>query len=331
MKASSDVIEKSWCGNWREEHLFTLGQSRQFYRFYQEQIVICETNIERLRQEFAPRVDPQQTPLPPDNQCNRSGAKRRKKAGHVESQFDLRTEAYKLFGVDVTQIPGLETNLLPLFSEVGRDLSRWPRANHFIYWLSLCPDNEISGGRVLCRGMRKTNKRPGQIFRRAVLTSQSHAHRRIPTASPSQARPRRRHHRHRPQDRHPVSTASSPAKSNSTALSRTPPTLSVNDESKLDSPGKLVDSATNSFFGSHFRHVTSLHTAPTKRASSKVDSAQKSNRVELRMSKAIAVIAGSPYLSPTGLSDKSLPVKHGAGTLFGPYKPVHSEERAISR
>jgi hypothetical protein len=40
--------------------------------------------------------------------------------------------------------------------------------------------------------------------RRAVLTSQSHAHRRIPTTSQSQTRPRRRHHRHRPQDRHPV-------------------------------------------------------------------------------------------------------------------------------
>src|SRR6202047_4958253 len=132
VKASSDVIEKSLCGNWREEHLFTLGQSRQFHRFYQGQIVICEANIERLLQQFDPRVDPQQTPLPPDNKCNRSGAKRRKKAGHVESQFDLRTEAYKLFGVDVTQIPGLETNVLPLFGEVGRDLSRWPTASHFI-------------------------------------------------------------------------------------------------------------------------------------------------------------------------------------------------------
>jgi transposase len=130
--------------------------------------VICETNIERLLQEFEPRVDPQQTPLPPDNKCNRSGAKRRKKAGHVESQFDLRTEAYKLFGVDVTQIPGLETNVLPLFSEVGRDLSRWPTASHFISWLSLCPDNDISGGRVLWRGMRKANNRAGQIFRLAA-------------------------------------------------------------------------------------------------------------------------------------------------------------------
>jgi hypothetical protein len=50
------VPQKSLCGNWREKHLFTLAQSRQFHRFYQEQIVICETHIERLLQEFAPQA-----------------------------------------------------------------------------------------------------------------------------------------------------------------------------------------------------------------------------------------------------------------------------------
>jgi hypothetical protein len=36
-----------------------------------------------------------------------------------------------------------------LFSEVGRDMSRWPTAGHFVSWLGLCPDNDISGGKVL--------------------------------------------------------------------------------------------------------------------------------------------------------------------------------------
>jgi hypothetical protein len=39
----------------------------------------------------------------------------------------MRTEIYKLFGVDVTQIPGLMVTPLLLFSEVGRDMSKWPR------------------------------------------------------------------------------------------------------------------------------------------------------------------------------------------------------------
>ena len=167
IKASRETVEKSLLGNWREEHLFTLRQSLELYRCYLSQIVAAEEKIERLLSAFTPRVDPEQAPLPPDGKKNRSGAKRRKKAGH-STNFDLRAEAYKLFGVDVTQIPGLESNVLPLFSEVGRDLSRWPTAAHFVSWLALCPDNDISGGRILWRGMRKANNRAGQIFRLAA-------------------------------------------------------------------------------------------------------------------------------------------------------------------
>ena len=94
--------------------------------------------------------------------------KRRKKMGHPNPGFDLPTEAYKLFGVDVTQIPGLEENTLPLFSEVGRDRSRWPTAAHFVSWLALCPDNDISGGKLLWRGVRVVKNRAGHLFRLAA-------------------------------------------------------------------------------------------------------------------------------------------------------------------
>jgi hypothetical protein len=63
-----------------------------------------------------------------------------------------------------------------LFSEVGRDLSPWPTAAHFASWLALCPDNDISGGRVLWKGVRKVNNRAGQLFRLAA-----HALHRSPT------------------------------------------------------------------------------------------------------------------------------------------------------
>ena len=91
-----------------------------------------------------------------------------KENGHPNPGFDLRTEAYKLFGVDVTQVPGLEENALPLFSEVGRDMSKWPDAGHFASWLNLCPDNDISGGKMLWRGMRTVKNRAGVLFRLAA-------------------------------------------------------------------------------------------------------------------------------------------------------------------
>jgi hypothetical protein len=170
IKADAETIRKSLVGNWRLEHLFTLQQSRQLYRIYQQQIVACDLEIEKRLREFEPRTDPAERPLPPDRKRNRSAKKRRMKLGHPHPEFDLRTEMYKLFGVDVTQIPGLEQNVLPLFSEVGRDMSKWPTSGHFISWLALCPDNDISGGKLLWRGVRTVKNQAGHIFRLAAFS-----------------------------------------------------------------------------------------------------------------------------------------------------------------
>jgi hypothetical protein len=153
-------------GNWRPEHLFTLRQSRKSYQHYQEQIAACDEEIERLVLAFVPRVDPAERPLPPDRKRKQRG--RKKKNVNPKTGFDLRTESYKLFGVDLTQIPGLMAMVLTLFSEVGRDMSRWPTAGQFVSWLALCPDNDISGGRVLWRGMRRVHNRAGDLFRMAA-------------------------------------------------------------------------------------------------------------------------------------------------------------------
>jgi transposase len=170
IKADAETIHKSLVGNWRSEHLFTLKQSRELYRIYQQQIVDCDLEIEKLLPKFEPRTDPEEKPLPPDRKRNRSGKKRRKKNEHPHPGFDLRMETYKLFGVDVTQIPGLQENALPLFSEVGRDMSKWPTAAHFISWLALCPDNDISGGKLLWRGVRTVKNRAAQLFRMAAFS-----------------------------------------------------------------------------------------------------------------------------------------------------------------
>jgi transposase len=112
-----------------------------------------------MLQKFEPAPTPRKDHCHPTENGNQAGSKKRKKNGHPHPEFDLRTETYKLFGVDVTQIPGLAENALPLFSEVGRDMSNSPNAAHFISWLALCPDNDISGGKRLWRGARKVKKR----------------------------------------------------------------------------------------------------------------------------------------------------------------------------
>jgi transposase len=168
IKASEETIRKSLVGNWRAEHLFTLQQSRESYQHYQEQISDCDEAIEKMLMAFAPRVNPAERPLPPDRKRKQRG--RKKKNVNPKTGFDLRTESYKLFGVDLTQIPGLMAMVLMLFSEVGRDMSRWPTAAQFVSWLALCPDNDISGGRVLWRGMRRVHNRAGDLFRMAAYS-----------------------------------------------------------------------------------------------------------------------------------------------------------------
>jgi len=164
IQASEETIRKSLEGNWRAEHILALKQRLSLYRTYRDQISDCDQEIEKLVAAFEPRVDPDEKPMPEDRKQKQR--KRKKKSGNPD--FNMRAEAYKLFGVDLTQIPGLMTLVFMLFSEVGRDMSRWPTAAHFVSWLGLCPDNDISGGKVLWRGVRRTKNRAGTLFRLAA-------------------------------------------------------------------------------------------------------------------------------------------------------------------
>ena len=91
IKASEETIRKSLVGNWRDEHLFTLKQSRDLYRAYQQQIVACEEEIEKLLQQFEPRVNPDEKPLPPDGKRNRRTKKKKRQNGPPAPGFDVRT------------------------------------------------------------------------------------------------------------------------------------------------------------------------------------------------------------------------------------------------
>lgn len=167
IRADQATICKSLVGNWRSEHLFTLQQSYQMYQLYRERIHECDLEIEGRMQGFSARVDPAQKPLPPDGKQHRRQRKT-KKAGDWSGKCDLRTETYKLFGVDVMQIPGLENQALRLYGETGRDMSRWPSFAHFTSWCGLCPDNDVSGGRVLWRAVRPIQNHTGHLFRVAA-------------------------------------------------------------------------------------------------------------------------------------------------------------------
>jgi transposase len=84
---------------------------------------------------------------------------------------DRREEPYKKFGVDLTCVEGIGVLIgMVLPTEVVPNLSRFPNAKHFCSWLGLCPDNRISGGKVLSSRMRRVINQATDALRLATTT-----------------------------------------------------------------------------------------------------------------------------------------------------------------
>jgi transposase len=162
IKASAEVIAKALVGDYRPEHLFTLRQSLDAYRQYQRLLGECDAQVQALLGTFDSVIDPAAHPLPPATTSHR------KPQGNTP-RFDLRTELYRILGSDLTQVPGLNTaTVYTCFAELGADLAKFPSSKHFASWLGLCPDNRISGGKVLSVKTRHVKHRVAQALRLAA-------------------------------------------------------------------------------------------------------------------------------------------------------------------
>ena len=98
--------------------------------------------------------------------------------GEAHPQFDLGRELHRISGVDLTRIDGIDVGVAQtVISEVGLDMSRWQDEHHFASWLGLCPDNRITGGKVIRRGTRHVVNRAADALRigaSTLLRSQSY-------------------------------------------------------------------------------------------------------------------------------------------------------------
>ena len=168
IRASRDEIARSLEGTWRPELLFVLEQSLELYDTYVEKITECDRRIDEHLKTMEAKAEPTQaTPEP----------RRMRGPRKHESCFDLRGQLYRITGVDLTQIDGIDIQTAQtVISEVGVDMSRWNSEKQFASWLGLCPDNRISGGKVLKRGTRQVVNRASTGLRLAawgLLRSQS--------------------------------------------------------------------------------------------------------------------------------------------------------------
>lgn len=160
-KKSDKEIAKSLHGNWRDEHLFALQQAVALYDFYQTQIEACDQQIKAQLCRFEDRSNGGE--LPPPTSKSKTSTKK--------LTFDAREHLYRMAGVDLTQVVGLNTpTVLTIVSEIGLDMSRWPTSKHFASWLGLCPGSKISGGKNFSSKSKPSANRAAHAFRMAAYS-----------------------------------------------------------------------------------------------------------------------------------------------------------------
>lgn len=99
--ASADDIAKSLQGNWRAEHVFALKQALALFDFIGTQLAECDGEIEAQLQRLQTHGG------------EPAKGKKRSKARNAP-KFDLRTQLFRMCGVDLTRIDGIDvTTAIP--------------------------------------------------------------------------------------------------------------------------------------------------------------------------------------------------------------------------
>lgn len=164
VRAPAATIAKALQGDYRAEHLFVLRTAFELHAVYEERLQRCDGQIVAQMAQLPSRVDPQSKPLP-------TGKPGRKRHQDQVAGIDMRQELYRWAGVDMTAIDGIGVQTAQVvLSEIGTDLSKWRTEKHFTSWLGLCPDNRISGGKVLSCHTRKVVHPVSDALRIAAST-----------------------------------------------------------------------------------------------------------------------------------------------------------------
>lgn len=162
IRSSQETIVQALTGAYSEEHLFSLKQAVELYDIYNDKIADCDREIERYLSTFKAKdglnnIGPQHT--------------KNKRSCKNAPHFNLRSELYRITGVDLTQIDAIDVMTAhTVICECGYDMSLFPTEKHFSSWLGLCPNNRITGGKVFSSKTRKVQNRVALLLRVSALS-----------------------------------------------------------------------------------------------------------------------------------------------------------------
>ena len=138
------TIKEALRGDYRPEYLFVLQQSKTAWGHLRSAIAACDAKIGELTAAVTSEII---TPLPTALTAQQH------RGSKNTPDYPIFEQAWRFYGVDLSAIPGAGANLLStLMGELGTGeqiLKSFRSAHALSSWMGLCPDNRISGGKVL--------------------------------------------------------------------------------------------------------------------------------------------------------------------------------------
>jgi hypothetical protein len=167
-RSTKEKFLASLQGDWRDEYIFVLKECNELRKESIKAIKRSDKEIEKLLLKIGSIEE-----NPPNNSdVNSLPSGKKKSKGKNDLSFDIHSQAERFYGVDLTNIDGVGSGLLAtLMSELGnatRILKAFKTGQHFVSYLGLCPNNKISGGRVLGSKTRSNANRVSQALRMAA-------------------------------------------------------------------------------------------------------------------------------------------------------------------
>lgn len=140
-KATREKFSAAIQGDWRPEYLFVLRQSVERWREARVHLAACDEQIQQLAARVA------------DVTGESAPKAMGKGGGKNDFAFSLSDEAWRFYGVGLETLDGVGTGTLAvLMSELGTGeqiLRNFRSGAAFASWPGLCPNNKITGGKII--------------------------------------------------------------------------------------------------------------------------------------------------------------------------------------
>lgn len=184
IRASVEEIARSLEGHWQQDVLFELKQAVDAYDFYREQIRDCDKQMQKYlaavptREQAGAKAEVTATAgsvVEQTEQKSKQESKQMKKKvfrpRKNQPQFDFEEELKRICGVNLRTIDGVDAmTIFTVLSEVGTDMTPWRTEDQFVSWLKLCPQRQISGGKLIRHERVPVKNRVADALRMAAST-----------------------------------------------------------------------------------------------------------------------------------------------------------------